>query len=96
MNIFYTTVAVALQAVAIPAFWGAYNLNQVLCMRSAAIIISGLYCFELIFRFDMRLPLVAHHFFTVFAICFAVTYVASPAYLPRLDLSLSCGVKLMR
>lgn len=57
MNIFYTFAAVALQAVAIPAFWRDYHLYQVLCVRTAAVMVCGLYCFELVFRFDMRLPL---------------------------------------
>jgi hypothetical protein len=57
MNILFTTVALALELVAAPAFADDYALYQVQCLRTAGTLISGLYIFELIYRLKMRLPL---------------------------------------
>ncbi|WVF70459.1 hypothetical protein IAT40_005249 [Kwoniella sp. CBS 6097] len=74
MNIIFTTIALVLQLVPTPGFAGNYQLSHVQCMRFAALLICILYIFELIFRYGhMRLPLIAHHFLTIFAISLTLT-----------------------
>jgi hypothetical protein len=57
MNIFFTTVSLALELVAAPALGGHYALYQVQCLRTGGTLISSLYIFELIYRLKMRMPL---------------------------------------
>lgn len=57
LQVVFTTIALALELVACPAFRGDYQLWAIRCLRSAAITVSTLYIFELLFRFDLRYPL---------------------------------------
>ncbi|WWC58717.1 uncharacterized protein I303_101261 [Kwoniella dejecticola CBS 10117] len=84
MNIIFTTIALALELVASPAFAGRYHLWEVQALRTAGILTSALYIFELIYRLKMRIPMIAHHFLTIIAISFTVTvfeYTQSMSYL---------------
>ncbi|WVQ85398.1 hypothetical protein IAT38_007563 [Cryptococcus sp. DSM 104549] len=84
MNIILTTIALGLQLVATPAFTGRYRYWEVQCLRTAALTVSALYVFELIYRVKMRIPLIAHHFLTVATMSMTVTaleYTQSPTYL---------------
>ena len=57
MNIIFTAIALALQVAPLHWAFGYYALWQVKTIRTAAIMISSLYVFELLFRFNMRYPL---------------------------------------
>lgn len=57
MNIVFTTIALALQLAPIRWAFGFHALWQVFVLRTSAIMISSLYIFELLFRFNMRYPL---------------------------------------
>ncbi|KAL7424715.1 hypothetical protein Q5752_000399 [Cryptotrichosporon argae] len=84
MNIIYTMIALALQLCATPSFAGHYGLWQLQTLRTSGVLISALYIFELVYRVKMRLPMIAHHFLTIFAISFTVTvfeYTESMTYL---------------
>ncbi|WWD09406.1 hypothetical protein V865_007529 [Kwoniella europaea PYCC6329] len=84
MNIIFTTIALALELVAAPAFAQRYALWEVQCLRTAGVLVSALYIFELIYRLKMRIPMIAHHFLTIIAISFTVTvfeYTQSMSYL---------------
>ncbi|WVF70462.1 hypothetical protein IAT40_005252 [Kwoniella sp. CBS 6097] len=84
MNIMFTTIGLALELVATPAFAGRYALWEVQCLETAGTVISALYIFELIYRLKMRIPMIIHHFLTIFAISFTVTvfeYTQSMTYL---------------
>ncbi|WWD17858.1 hypothetical protein CI109_102302 [Kwoniella shandongensis] len=84
MNVVFTTIALALELVATPAFAGRYTLWEVQCLRTGGVVISGLYVFELIYRLRMRPPLIVHHFLTIIAISFTVSvfeYTQSMTYL---------------
>ncbi|GFZ43542.1 hypothetical protein JCM24511_01262 [Saitozyma sp. JCM 24511] len=84
MNIFFTSVSLALELVAAPALGGTYALYQVQCLRTGGTLISSLYIFELIYRLKMRMPLIVHHFLTIFAISFTVSvweYTESMTYM---------------
>ncbi|WVW82297.1 hypothetical protein I302_104303 [Kwoniella bestiolae CBS 10118] len=84
MNIIFTTIALALELVATPAFAGRYALWEVQCLRTGGVLVSALYIFELIYRLKMRTPMIAHHFLTIIAISFTVTvfeYTQSMSYL---------------
>ena len=70
LNIFYTTVALALQLYACPALAQEYTEAGTNCIRVASVVIAGLYLFEMIYRDSMRWPMLAHHFSTIFAIIF--------------------------
>ena len=62
LNIVLTTVALALQLVACPAFAQDYTERGINCLRIASIVITGLYLFELIYRDSMRPQMLLHHF----------------------------------
>lgn len=57
MTTIFTTIALALQLTPIRWAFGYYALWEVKTIRTAGIMISSLYIFELIFRFNMRYPL---------------------------------------
>jgi hypothetical protein len=57
MNVIFTAIALALQLAPIRWAFGYYALWQVKTIRTAAIMVSSLYVFELLFRFNMRYPL---------------------------------------
>ncbi|WVQ62172.1 uncharacterized protein L199_000310 [Kwoniella botswanensis] len=84
MTIIFTAVALALQLVGSPGFKGEWHLWEFKCVRLAGVLTVALYLFELIFRFNMRLPLVAHHILTIFAISLGVTtneYTQNPTFM---------------
>ncbi|KAK8865951.1 hypothetical protein IAR55_001100 [Kwoniella newhampshirensis] len=84
MNITFTFIALALELVATPAFAGRYALWEVQCLRTGGVVVSGLYVFELVYRLKTRIPLIIHHFLTIFAISFTVSvfeYTQSMTYL---------------
>ncbi|WVQ82767.1 hypothetical protein IAT38_004899 [Cryptococcus sp. DSM 104549] len=84
MNIIFTTIALALELVASPAFAGRYAFWEVQSLRTAGALTSALYIFELVYRVTMRMPLIAHHFLTIIAISITVTmfeYTQSMSYL---------------
>ncbi|WVQ97456.1 hypothetical protein IAU59_004569 [Kwoniella sp. CBS 9459] len=84
MTIVFTAVALALQLVGSPAFHGEWHYWEIRCVRLAGVLTVALYIFELVFRFNMRLPLVAHHILTIFAISLGVTtleYTQNPCYM---------------
>ncbi|KAK0212270.1 hypothetical protein DFS33DRAFT_14658 [Desarmillaria ectypa] len=70
LSTFWTMVAFILQIVASPMLGGYYTWNRIGEARVAAVIISGLYTYELVFRTSMRWPLLVHHFCTLFATTF--------------------------
>jgi hypothetical protein len=57
MNNIFTTLALGLQLAATPSLAGHYSLVQVKCLRTAGVLISALYIFELTYRLRMRIPL---------------------------------------
>ena len=57
LNIFYTTVALALELASAPVMASEYALWMVKVLRVSGVIVCGLYCFELIFRHDLRIQL---------------------------------------
>ncbi|OCF34054.1 hypothetical protein I316_04401 [Kwoniella heveanensis BCC8398] len=84
MTIVFTAVALALQLVGSPGFHGEWHYWEIRCVRLAGVLTVALYIFELVFRFNMRLPLVAHHVLTIFAISLGVTtleYTQNPCYM---------------
>ncbi|KAK0213526.1 hypothetical protein IW262DRAFT_1516803 [Armillaria fumosa] len=70
LNTFWTSVALALQLIASPTLGERYTFKRVDEIRVAAMIISGLYIFELAYRKQMRRPLLIHHFSALFSIIF--------------------------
>ena len=62
LNIFFTTVALALELAATPAMAGRYVLWEVQCARTSSAMICAIYVFELVFRYDMRPPLYVARF----------------------------------
>nr|XP_019049243.1 hypothetical protein I302_03024 [Kwoniella bestiolae CBS 10118]OCF28173.1 hypothetical protein I302_03024 [Kwoniella bestiolae CBS 10118] len=84
MTIVFTAIALALQLVGSPGFKGEWYYWEFRCVRLAGVLTVALYLFELIFRFNMRLPLVAHHILTIFAISLGVTtneYTQNPTFM---------------
>ncbi|RXK42464.1 hypothetical protein M231_00018 [Tremella mesenterica] len=73
LSFIVTTIALGLQLAATPAFAGHYSLTGVGSLRTAGTLISSLYCFELVYRLHMRLPVIAHHFLTILAISLSWT-----------------------
>ncbi|KAE8209827.1 hypothetical protein CF327_g6227 [Tilletia walkeri] len=66
LNVILTTVAAGLQFAALSAFsmrFYSYHFNL---LRLASMLVSANYCFELIYRPRMRLPMIAHHLLTLF------------------------------
>ncbi|KAF9045719.1 hypothetical protein BDZ89DRAFT_134999 [Hymenopellis radicata] len=70
MNAFYTTVALALQLFASPMLLERYTVDRMGAVRVVSLVISGLYLFEMIYRPNMRWPLLIHHFCTLFSVIF--------------------------
>jgi len=60
MYIVITTIALKLELTATPAMAVRCSLWEIQALRTAGAMVSALYCFELIYRFEMRLPLCAH------------------------------------
>ncbi|GFZ50808.1 hypothetical protein JCM24511_08566 [Saitozyma sp. JCM 24511] len=82
LNIFFTLVALGLELAGARMMSGDYELYHFQCVRMSGVVIVGLYTFELIFRFDMRPPLIAHHFCTIAVISYGacvMEYTQSPA-----------------
>ncbi|KAJ7647796.1 hypothetical protein FB45DRAFT_998737 [Roridomyces roridus] len=67
LNTFWTTVALALQFVASPLLAEQYTMERINFVKLAALVISGLYIFELTYRPSLRMPILIHHFCTLFA-----------------------------
>lgn len=57
MTIIFTTIALALQLSPLPWAFGHYARWEINTMRTAVVLVSSLYVFELVFRFNMRYPL---------------------------------------
>ncbi|KAK0196015.1 hypothetical protein F5146DRAFT_1133476 [Armillaria mellea] len=70
LNTFWMTVAFILQIVASPMLGGYYTWDCIGKARMAAVIISGLYIYEMVFHPTMRWMLLVHHFCTLFATIF--------------------------
>jgi len=68
LNIVYTTIPLFLQLVSSPILAGKYSTDRVGEIRVVALMITGLYLFELTYRPSMRWQLISHHFFTILAI----------------------------
>ncbi|KAJ4490554.1 hypothetical protein J3R30DRAFT_101472 [Lentinula aciculospora] len=81
--ILFTTTTLVLQLIASPILTThSYTFTQVALLKVAALIISGLYIFELTYRVSMRWPLMTHHFCTIFAIVLllsVLSYTRHPA-----------------
>ncbi|KAJ6593316.1 hypothetical protein B0H19DRAFT_1089804 [Mycena capillaripes] len=67
LNTFWTTVTLILQLCASPILAERYSIETVDIVKLAGLIVSGLYIFELIYRSSIRLPILIHHFCTLFA-----------------------------
>lgn len=84
ITIIFTSLALALELTAAPTFAGEYRLWAVKSARCAVTVTAALYCWELTYRDDMRLPLIIHHVLTVFAVAFTITIfekTQSPTYM---------------
>jgi hypothetical protein len=57
MTIIFTAIALALQLSPLRWAFGHYTQWEIQTMRTAAVLLSSLYVFELVFRFNMRYPL---------------------------------------
>ncbi|KAJ3746211.1 hypothetical protein DFH05DRAFT_922790 [Lentinula detonsa] len=83
LAIFFTTATLILQLVASPILNTlSYTFTEVALLKVAALLISGLYVFELTYRVSMRWPLMTHHFCTIFAIVLllsVLSYTRHPA-----------------
>ncbi|WVR05902.1 hypothetical protein IAU60_002928 [Kwoniella sp. DSM 27419] len=75
LTIIFTAIALALQLVGVLGFKNEWDVYEIRCVRLAGTLVAALYIYELVFRFNMRLPLVAHHILTIFAISLGVTTV---------------------
>ncbi|KAF8832371.1 hypothetical protein HHX47_DHR1001763 [Lentinula edodes] len=65
-----------LQLISSPILGDKYTFDNVNLLKSAALLISGLYIFELTYRPSMRWPLLIHHFCTIFAIVLLLSVLA--------------------
>ncbi|KAJ7626859.1 hypothetical protein FB45DRAFT_920222 [Roridomyces roridus] len=72
LNIFWSTVALGLQLAASPILAERYTTERLDLVRLAALIISGLYIFELTYRPSLRMSILIHHFCTLFAVVLIV------------------------
>ncbi|KAK0212306.1 hypothetical protein DFS33DRAFT_1376811 [Desarmillaria ectypa] len=70
MNTFWTLVALVMQGIGGSVASQNYTVLNVSLVKIVGNLISGLYIFELTYRPNMRLPLLIHHFCTLFAIIF--------------------------
>ncbi|KAF9029329.1 hypothetical protein BDZ89DRAFT_1014422, partial [Hymenopellis radicata] len=85
LNSFYTTLAFTLQMFCSPMLAEQYTVVHASELRVCVTVITGLYLYELIYRHSMRIPLMAHHLFTLFAILFVAISTqisANPAVFP--------------
>ncbi|KAJ6571628.1 hypothetical protein B0H19DRAFT_1255585 [Mycena capillaripes] len=67
LNTFWTTVTLVLQLCASPLLAEQYTFDRIDLVKLAGLLVSGLYIFELINRSILRLPILIHHFCTLFA-----------------------------
>ncbi|KAJ6484383.1 hypothetical protein C8R47DRAFT_1217271 [Mycena vitilis] len=67
LNTFWTTVALVLQLSASPMLAEKYTYDRIDLVRLAGLLVSGLYIFELTYRSSLRIPILIHHFCTLFA-----------------------------
>ncbi|KAF8918686.1 hypothetical protein CPB85DRAFT_1430381 [Mucidula mucida] len=86
LNTIWTTVALVFQCLSSPMLRQEYSLANLSQLRIAAVIVSVLYIFELIYRPNMRWPLLIHHFCVNF-----VRYYLRPNHSSDYDASCSCS-----
>ncbi|KAJ6590026.1 hypothetical protein DFH09DRAFT_1140703 [Mycena vulgaris] len=67
LNTFWTTVTLVLQLCASPMLAEHYTFDRIDLVKLAGLLVSGLYIFELTYRSSLRLPILIHHFCTLFA-----------------------------
>ncbi|KAJ7099429.1 hypothetical protein B0H15DRAFT_546662 [Mycena belliarum] len=67
LSTLWTTVALVLQLCASPLLAEKYTFDRIDLVKLAGLVISGLYIWELIYRASLRLPILIHHFCTLFA-----------------------------
>ncbi|KAJ6484428.1 hypothetical protein C8R47DRAFT_1280570 [Mycena vitilis] len=67
LNTFWTTAALVLQICASPILAEKYTLDQIDLVKLAGLLVSGLYIWEMIYRPSLRIPILIHHFCTLFA-----------------------------
>ncbi|KAJ7725647.1 hypothetical protein DFH07DRAFT_946199 [Mycena maculata] len=67
LNTFWTTVTLVLQLCASPILAEEYTFERIDLIKLAGLLVSGLYIFELTYRSSLRLPILIHHFCTLFA-----------------------------
>ncbi|KAJ7496695.1 hypothetical protein FB451DRAFT_1208433 [Mycena latifolia] len=67
LTTFWTTVALILQLCASPILAEKYTWTCIDLIKLAGLIVSGLYIWELMYRCSLRLPILMHHFCTIFA-----------------------------
>lgn len=82
MDILLTGGALLFQLISSPVLNNRYTFAASGMLKLAALIISGLYIFELTYRITMRWPLMSHHFCTIFAIVLllsVLSYTRHPA-----------------
>ncbi|KAJ3730818.1 hypothetical protein C8R42DRAFT_17556 [Lentinula raphanica] len=82
MDLLVTITALALQLVSSPVLNNRYTFAASGMLKVTALLISGLYIFELTYRISMRWPLMTHHFCTIFAIVLllsVLSYTRHPA-----------------
>ncbi|KAJ3746207.1 hypothetical protein DFH05DRAFT_1522801 [Lentinula detonsa] len=82
MAIFLTGGALTLQLISSPVLNNRYTFAASGMLKLTALVISGLYIFELTYRISMRWPLMTHHFCTIFAIVLllsVLSYTRHPA-----------------
>ncbi|KAK0192034.1 hypothetical protein F5146DRAFT_1135766 [Armillaria mellea] len=75
LNTFWTTVTFILQIVASPMLGGYYTWDCIGEARMAAVIISGLYIYEMVLHPTMRWTLLVHHFCIGFQTLFATIFI---------------------
>ncbi|KAJ7496693.1 hypothetical protein FB451DRAFT_1549758 [Mycena latifolia] len=67
LNTFWTTVVLVLQLCASPILAEKFTLDRIDLVKLAGLLVSGLYIWELTYRSSLRLPILIHHFCTLFA-----------------------------
>ncbi|KAJ3999701.1 hypothetical protein F5050DRAFT_879378 [Lentinula boryana] len=71
-----TGVVLVLQLISSPILADKYTFDSVNMLKASALLISGLYIYELTYRPTMRWPLLIHHFCTIFAIVLILSVLA--------------------
>jgi hypothetical protein len=82
LDILITTAGLTLQLISSPVLINRYTFNNFGMLKVTALLISGLYIFELTYRSSMRWPLMIHHFSTIFSIVLLLSvasYTSHPA-----------------